>query len=90
MKKTTPAVDRDPLDVEFDFSKGRPNPYWLGLVDRSCVRLLDKDLAAIFPDNRAVNEALRTLVRIGDSASTRKISAKTAAAPKPTRKKVRS
>lgn len=90
MKKTTPAVDDDPLDVEFDFSKGRPNPYWLGLVDRSCVRLLDKDLALIFTDNRAVNEALRTLVRIGDSAVPRKISAKTATTPKPIPKKARS
>ena len=89
MKKTA-VVDDDPLDAEFDFSKGRPNPYWLGLVDRSCVRLLDKDLSAIFADNRAVNEALRTLVRIRDSAGMRKISAKTAAAPKSPRKKVRS
>jgi hypothetical protein len=89
MKKTN-TVDDDPLETERNFSDGRPNPYWLGLVDRSCVRLLDKDVAEVFTDSRAVNEALRTLIRIGDSAVPRKkISAKPAS-PRPTRKKARS
>ncbi|HVR41528.1 MAG TPA: hypothetical protein VMU84_20705 [Thermoanaerobaculia bacterium] len=56
------ADDDDPLDREIDFSRSRPNPYWLGVVDRSCVRLLDKDLATRFPDNAAVNAALRSIV----------------------------
>lgn len=51
--------DDDPLNVEGDFSKSRPNPYWLGVVDRHCVRLLDSDIADSFPDDTAVNEALR-------------------------------
>jgi hypothetical protein len=83
------TVDDDEMPAEFDFSRSRPNPYWLGLIDRRCVRVIDKDLAAIFTDDRAVNEALRTLVRVGE-ANSRKISAKTAAAPKSTRKKARS
>jgi len=54
--------DDDPLDVEIDFSKSRPNPYWLGLVDRRCVRLLDLDLVKSFSDDTAVNEALRVFL----------------------------
>ena len=56
MEKTS---DDDPLDVEIDFSKSRPNPYWLGVVDRRRVRLLDGEIAESFPDDTAVNEALR-------------------------------
>jgi len=58
--------DDDPLDVEIDRSKSRPNPYWLGVVDRRCVRLLDLDVAEAFRDDTAVNEALRMLLEKGD------------------------
>lgn len=85
MKNKSIDIDGDPLDREIDFSKARPNPYWLGVVDRACVRLLDPDVAAVFPDNAAVNEALRTLMRVTGAPAKR--SAKTAAAPK---KKARS
>jgi len=56
-------VDDDPLDHEIDFIKSRPNPYWLGTVDRRCVRLIASDLAEAFPDDEAVNETLRTILR---------------------------
>jgi len=69
----------DPLDREFDFSKARPNPYWLGVVDRKCVRLIDKDLADIFPDNDSVNAALRT---IADAARRSKVSGRRASVTK--------
>ena len=84
MKKASEILDDDPLDHEIDFSKSRPNPYWLGMVDRSCVRLLSKDLADAFPDDAAVNEALRTLVRVaGASAAVPvKRSARTVSVPK--------
>jgi len=52
----------DPLDVEIDFSNSRPNPYWLGVVDRRCVRLLDDDLAKSFPDDASAKDALRVLL----------------------------
>jgi len=44
---------------KIDFRKSRPNPYWLGVVDRRRVRLLDCDIADSFPNDTAVNEALR-------------------------------
>ncbi len=58
-KPTSAAADDDLLDHEIDFSRARPNPFWLGVVDRRCVRLLEPDLADLFPDDKAVNEALR-------------------------------
>ncbi len=61
MKKKPEISDDDPLDREIDFSRSRPNPYWLGVVDRSCVRLIEKDLADLFPDNDSVNAALRAI-----------------------------
>jgi hypothetical protein len=59
MPQNDMSTDDDPLDHEIDFSKSRRNPFWLGVVDRRCVRLLDPDLAVLFPDDKAVNEALR-------------------------------
>jgi hypothetical protein len=88
MKKTSEIRDNDPLDRKIDFSKSRPNPYWLGVVDRRCVRLLDGELADIFPDDAAVNEALRTLLRVNAAHVPTKISAKTASTPR-TKKKAR-
>jgi hypothetical protein len=80
MKTKRPDIDDDPLDREIDFSKGRPNPYWLGVVDRSCVRLIDKDLADLFPDNASMNAALRA---VADAAKrTKKISARSASISK--------
>ncbi len=78
MKKKPIPADDDPLDREFDFSRSRPNPYWLGVVDRSCVRLIDKDLAELFPDNEAVNAALRTIAEAAARARRSKVSARRA------------
>jgi hypothetical protein len=75
--------DDDPLDHEIDFTKSRPNPYWLGVVDRQCVRLLDRDLADLFPDNESVNAALRA---IADAArrTRRPVSARRTSGPRKT------
>ena len=73
--KNKSVNEDDPLDREIDFSNARPNRFWLGVVDRSCVRLIDKDLADMFPDNEAVNTALRA---IADAARRSKISARRA------------
>lgn len=86
-KKTSESIDDEPLDHEIDFSKSRPNPYWLGVIDRNCVRLLERDLADQFPDDMAVNEGLRALLRVQKAIPLRN-SARTASAPK-ARKKAR-
>jgi hypothetical protein len=79
------SADDDPLDHEIDFSKARPNPYWLGLVDRACVRVIDKDLAELFPDNDAVNAALRAIADAAEKTRTRKVSARRASLTKKTK-----
>jgi hypothetical protein len=88
MKKKQIA-EADPLDREIDFSKGRPNPYFVAAVGPKVIRVLESDLAEIFPDSVSVNEALRTLVRLTADVP-RRVSAKTAAAPKSSRKKAHS
>jgi hypothetical protein len=88
MKKTSEIVDDDdPLDHEIDFSKARPNPYWLGVVDRRCVRLLAPDVAEAFPNDTAVNDALRELLHLKAAQAPKKISARTVSMPKSTKKK---
>jgi hypothetical protein len=84
MKKKAAASD-DPLDREIDFSNARPNPYARDYYKSRNLRILAPDLLDVFPDSESVNEALRTLVRL-TSSMPRKLSAKTATAPK-TRKK---
>ena len=86
MKNKSARVSDDPLDREIDFSKGRPNPYWLGVVDRECVRLIDKDLVELFPDNEAVNTAIRA---IAAAARRSKVSARGASIAKKRSRKSR-
>lgn len=73
-------AEEDPLDREFDFSNARPNPYFVAAVGAKYIRVIDKDLAEIFPDNASVNAALR-------SVAARKISARRVTAPKAAKKK---
>ena len=80
MKIKDEAAD-DPLDREIDFSNARPNPYFLGVVDRACVRVLEKDLADVFPDDASVNAALRAVADAGKRTVPRKVSARSATVP---------
>lgn len=87
MKKNTKRVasESDPLDRENDFATARPNPYARDYYKSRNLRVLAPDLLDIFPDSESVNEALRTLLRL--TASVRRVTAKTATAPKTSRKK---
>ena len=85
MKRKSAAPESDPLDREIDFSNARPNPFARDYYKSRNLRVLAPDLLDVFPDSESVNEALRTLVRL-TAAMPRRVSAKTAAAPK-TRKK---
>ena len=76
------TVDEDPLDREIDFSKARPNPYFLAFHNPRQVRVLDRDLAEIFPDNAAVNAALRTIAEAAERTRKRRVSARRVAAPR--------
>lgn len=85
MKKKQTSDD-DPLDREIDFSKGRPNPYFVAAHGPKVIRVLDKDLADVFPDNASVNAALRTVAEAAARVRPQKISARRAAAPKSEKK----
>lgn len=87
MKRKTVADDDDPLDREIVFQNPRPNPYASGYYKSRNLRLLAPELVDVFPTSESVNEALRTLVRLSSAAQPQRVSAKTAAAPKTTRKK---
>ena len=88
MRNKSEIGDEDPLDREIDFSKARPNPYWLGVVDRRRVRLIDPTLVDLFPDDDSVNRALKEIANVAD----RSVAAmeKRLAGDRPRRKKARS
>ena len=88
MRNKSVTADEDPLDREIDFSKGRPNPYWLGVVDRRCVRLIDPNLVELFPDDESVNRALRGIANVAKRSAATAV-AKRPAATRPRRKKAR-
>jgi hypothetical protein len=55
--------DADMLD-EYDFSKGVRGKYAKRYAERTNIVVLDADVAAVFPNSAAVNEALRAIAKI--------------------------
>jgi hypothetical protein len=51
--------------LEYDFSKGIRGKYAKRYAEGSNVVVLSPDVARVFPTSESVNEALRTLVRVG-------------------------
>ncbi len=70
MRKT--SADDDPLDREFDFSKARRNPYFVAYHGPRVIRVLEPDLAEIFPDNESVNAALRSIANAAQQTMRKK------------------
>ena len=65
------ADEKDELRPEYDFSKGVRGKYVARLAKGSNIVVLDPEVAAVFPDSAAVNEALRALVGIIQARSRR-------------------
>jgi hypothetical protein len=63
MKKTD-AKETKKAVHDYDFSSGVRGKYAARYAAGTNVVVLSPDLAEVFPDSEAVNEALRTLVRI--------------------------
>ena len=63
MKKAHKKADADLLP-EYDFRKGVRGKYAKRYAEGTNVVVLDPDVAAVFSNAQAVNEALRVLVRI--------------------------
>ena len=72
----------DGMLPEYDFSRARRNKYASRYAKGALVVTLDRDVAAVFPGAREVNEALRALVGVMKKHRTRRPSWRTALAVK--------
>ena len=64
MKKASVVKKASEMRAEYDFSKGQRGKYAKSFAEGTNVIVLDPDVAALFPDSKAVNEALRVIVRV--------------------------
>ncbi len=62
-------VAEDELLPEYDFTRARRSPYAAALARDTVVVELEPDVAKLFPDAAAVNQALRALGRIAKRAA---------------------
>ncbi len=72
MKRSNAARHRRDLLPEYDFRGGVRRKYVKRYTTGSNVVVLSPELSRIFPSSRAVNEALRAVVRLARKASKRK------------------
>lgn len=63
MRNST-AEEADEIGAEYDLTHSRPNPYAARYSEDARAVLLDPDVAKVFPDAKAVNDALRALAKI--------------------------
>jgi hypothetical protein len=65
-----PETDvNDEMRPEYDFSGGVRGKYYEAYKQATNVVVLDPDVAAVFRDSAAVNEALRLLTKIAKSTA---------------------
>ena len=72
-KSRKSAADADTMRPDYDFSNAVRGVTAARYAQGTNVVLLDPDVAELFPDSRAVNEALRTLTRLGRVTSRSKV-----------------
>jgi hypothetical protein len=58
-------ADSDAMRPECDFSSGVRGKYLPRLAKGANVVVLDRDMAKVFPNSKAVNDALRALAEAG-------------------------
>ena len=68
-KTSQRGPDKDTMRPEYDFSKAERGITARRYAEGTNVVLLDPDVAEIFPNGRAVNEALRTFARLTRTTS---------------------
>jgi hypothetical protein len=64
--KAAKGTKEDALAKEYDFRGGVRGKHARRFAEGSNVVVLEPDVAKVFPDSSAVNEALRALVRIAE------------------------
>lgn len=60
--RRTARVAEDEILPEYSLRGSKPSPYAARLRSAVIAVTLDPDVAAVFPDSRAVNRALRALI----------------------------
>lgn len=58
------ADEQDTMRDEYDFSGGVRGKHAAFVAGRTNLVILDPDVAEVFPDSQAVNDALRLLARL--------------------------
>jgi len=66
----------DDMKPYYDFSRGIRGKYAAGCAEGTNVVVLAPDVAEVFPDSAAVNEALRTIVRLSGKTARKKTTSK--------------
>jgi hypothetical protein len=66
---TEPAAEADEMREEYDFSGGVRGKYAAHYAEGTRAVVLDADVAKVFPDAKAVNDALRALAKIIEERS---------------------
>lgn len=69
MSQEPKTTANDEMRPEYDFSGGVRGKYYEAYMQSSNVVVLDPDVAEIFRDSAAVNEALRLLVKVAKSTA---------------------
>jgi hypothetical protein len=64
MNRKVNATSTDDMRPEYDFRGGVRGKFYKEYMKGTNVVLLDPDVAEVFPDSRAVNEALRVLAQV--------------------------
>jgi hypothetical protein len=67
--RNTSREQTDEIGAEYDLTHSRPNPYAARYSEDARAVLLDPDVAKVFPDAEAVNDALRALAKIIEDRS---------------------
>jgi len=72
MNRKVNASSRDDMRPEYDFTGAVRGKFYKEYMKGTNVVLLDPDVAEVFPDSRAVNEALRVLAQVAKRQAKRK------------------
>jgi hypothetical protein len=72
MKKTPPKRRSPPMRAEYDFTNGVRGKYAKRFKEGTNIVALAPEVAELFPDSKAVNDALMALVEIARRRHTSK------------------
>ena len=81
--KPKAKTDTDDMRAEYDFTQGVRGKYFQRYMQSSNVVVLEPDVATAFPNAEAVNDALRSLMRVAQRSTrlTRRSSGRVAKGP---------